>query len=313
MTLKKTKKFHQVLICVAAACVLVLLVSEARSAIIMKNDGTYISGVFDREQSITLQTSAGETSIKLSEVRWMAGSDPRKLRVSGLKTLLMGTLRDAQLTIQKVDKDKKKPISIPASEVAFLFGGDVDLDKTSEIRIEESGGDMRVLSYSKAKRKSKLEITLIPENWQGDIQMTEPSYREHMSNRDEFTITMMVRVGASTKADLDKMTSDPKAEHPSINLDYVFQGGKYWVTGPLELKLERDKTASMESYQQKLTKSFGKPFYMEFGNRVVHETSGSGFLNLYVNFGTESLASGQLHITKTLSNVLRLPITLEGK
>jgi hypothetical protein len=279
----------------------------------MKKDGTSISGAFAAEQSVTLLTSSGETSIKLSDLKWMAGSEVWKLRVSGMKTLLSGTLRETELTIQRMDKDKKKPTSIPTAEIVFVFGGEVDLNKTSELRIDEYGGDMRVLFYSNPKRKAKLEVTLIPENWNGGIQIMNPSYREKMSNREEFTIDMMLQADALTKANLEKMTSDPKAERLMITMNYIFEGGNSLASSPLDLKLERDNTASVEKYRQALRQSLGKPFYMEMNGQVLQDASGSGYFNLYIDTGRERLADGQLQITKTLSNVFHLPITLEKR
>ncbi|HEY7544693.1 MAG TPA: hypothetical protein VID27_07415, partial [Blastocatellia bacterium] len=121
--LRKKKQFHRRLGWIAAWCLLAFLATDAQGAVVVKKDGTSISGVFEAEQSIKLLTSSGETSIRLSDIKWMAGSDLKKLRVSGMKSLLTGTLRDPELTIQRIDKDKKKPTSIPASEIVFLYGG----------------------------------------------------------------------------------------------------------------------------------------------------------------------------------------------
>ncbi len=313
MALREKKQFHQVPGWIAACCLLVFCVSNAQGAVIVKKDGTSISGVFEAEQSIKLLTSSGETSIRLSDIKWMAGSDLRRLRVSGMKSLLSGTLGDPELKIQRIDKDKKKPTSIPAGEIVFLYGGDVDLSKTSEIRIEEYGGDIRVLFYSKSKKNARLSVTLIPENWQGDIQIVKPIYRERMSNREEFTIGLVLKADAGTKASLEKMATDTNAERLSLSVEYVFEGGKSQSSGAIEIKLERDKTAPAESYQQNLTKSLGKPFYMEMNGQVVHEASGSGYFNLYIGSGIERLANGQIEIAKTMSNVLHLPITLEKR
>lgn len=326
MAFAERSRFHRGPGWIAACCLLVLCVPEAQSGVIMKKDGTSISGAFEAAQSIKLLTSSGEISVRLSDVKWMAGSDLRKLRVAGMKTLLSGTLLDPELTIQRIDKDKKKPTSIPAAEIVFLFGGDVDLSKTSELRIEEYGGDMRVLSYSKSKRSAKLAVTLIPENWRGDIQIMKPSYRERMSNREEFSIGFVLRADAGTKAGLEKMATDPSADRPRLTFEYIFEGGKGQASGPIEIKLEKDNAASAESYQQTLTKSFGTPFYMEIPGRrpsgaigdvgrpqQIQEVSGSGYFNLHIDSGTERLANGQLEIVKTMSNVLRLPIALEKR
>ncbi len=310
MTPGEKKQFHQVPGLIAAWCLLALCVSDAQGAVIVKKDGTSISGDFEAEQSIKLLTSSGETSIRLSDIKWMAGSDLRRLRVSGMKSLLAGTLSDPELTIQKIDKDKKKPTSIPTGEIAFLYGGDVDLNKTSEMRIEEYGGEIRVLLYSKSKKKARLLVTLIPENWQGDIQIMKPSYRESLSNREEFTLGIMLRADAGAKASLEKMTTGANAERLSLSVDYLFEGGKSRSSGPIEIKLERDKTASAESYQQQLTKNLGKPFYMEMNGQVVHEISGAGHFYLYIDSGIERLANSQVEIIKTMSNVFRLPINL---
>ncbi len=307
------RKAEAVLLSLAVLCILVLLVSDAQGAVIMKKDGTALSGAFEPEQSITLMTPKGESSVKLSDIRWMAGGNLMKLRVSGTKDLLSGTIREAELIIQKIDKNKKKPISISTSEIAFLFADDADLEKTEEIRIEESGGNMRVMLYSKAKRKAKLEITLLPENWDADIQITKPTYPERTGSRDEFKVGLLLEASPATKTVVDKMLSEPKAEGLTLCLDYIFQGGKSWVSSPLDAKLERDKAAAVESYKQELTHSFGKPFYMDMGSMGTHETTGSGYLNLYIQSGKEHLASGQLEITKTLSNVLHLPITIEKR
>jgi len=296
-----------------AASLLLLGISEAGAAVVVKKDGSGVAGTFDSAATITLTTASGDVSVKLSDVRWMAGSDIRRVRVAGTKALLVGTLRDAQLVLQTTNKGKVKPLAIPAAEVVFLFNGDVDLGKTGKVRIEEGGGDTRVLFYSRSGRGTKLSVTLLPENWQGNLQISKPIYRERMSNREKLEVGFTVEADAPTYADLAKIGAAPEAARIECGMAYIFTGGSGFASGPAELKLERDKTATEERYVQQYTYGFGQAFYMEMGGRVISQVSGSATFFLYLHTGEESLAGGQVRIGKTMSNVLRLTMTVDNR
>ena len=303
---------------VSLSFLLVLASSPLAAGVIMKHDGSAVPCLFDPAQALTLSTAAGETSLTMGDIVWMAGGATKKARVRGSTELVSGALGDVQIACFKSPKDRErgKGKPIPASSVVFLFTDEVEVKKGRELRIEEFNGAMMV-TVSTVPTKAFF-VELLPENWSSPIQLTDPEYQSSMSNRSTLTIDFTIRGDAASMQALAT-----KSESSSRRLGIKIH------TADATLFSSRDASSLEEAAQSlvanagsesqdparqlegTVTLDFGSPFYMEFGGEVVQSVQGAGDFLVYVEGSTsERLANDRLVIVNTLTNVNRLPITL---
>lgn len=272
--------------------------SFGMGAIIMTNDGNSMNCLVDDEQHIKIKTSKGESVFKFKDILWMAGKDNKRIRLSGKSQSMTGQM------ISGIAEDKKqikveesgRTIFLSAENIIFFYKQDIDLKNIRELELEEYNGTHRWIA-SENKDSQKLKIKLLPENWGGNIKISNPLYAKKASSRSNFKIEFYT-----------------ETDNPSLYKDmglyllfkvHSFGNGSSSSVSALPFKKKGDLLKHNNSAL------YPNPFYISFGGV---EYFGNGHFLLYITSDyydhKEVLGEGNLTISETLSNVLELPITV---
>lgn len=289
----------------------------ASAAVVMKTDGKSQNCLLDPEQSLTVATAAGDVAVAVRDLVWMAGGEVKRVRRLGGGALLRGKITSEPLRCFQSAKDQEKGKSTPiaAASLLFLFTGDVKVENKRELTIEETGGTLLVL-VSEVPAKDFF-VHLLPENWAGDLTLSDPVYTTSMSNRDVFKVGLTVK-GSAT--DLRRFADQAEGADAQITLFTRAKNATHTVSRPAaaflkDLRAAVDKAAATTQdagpVAVMLDLDFGTPFYMEFNGQVVHTMEGAGSVLIHLRAGgSERFAQDRLSIVPTLSNVHRLPVNI---
>ncbi len=152
---------------------------------------------------------------------------------------------------------------------------------------------------------SSFSVWLLPQNWEGDIQISNPSYRQKVRNNSNLIISLDI-------ADKTLLYITNKANELSMVFTYNAIDEKTgfpvrsWAPRKIGVYVKTAKKPLPTSKDKKTTIS---------GNygAILHRTYGNFILYMYIvpkNKHEEVFAKGRLTVEKTVSNVLELPITV---
>ena len=316
------------------------------SALIMKDDGTSMNCIVDSEQAIKIKTSSGEITLKLNDINWIAGDAKgiKRVRTLNKYNLIIGEVDKKEIQVKKGDDN----LLISPSTIIFFYHSDIDLETVGTLEIEEyDSGSFIATSYAKKDNSKEFKVRLFPENWEGNIIISNPSYdKKELLSKSSLTIAIDIQGDNGLFADISKkadilsiairyrVTFDDThnlhssltniksyAYHDSLedDRDYYLRFNKYYKYFFTVISYQLNKVNGLPNSIDKkarIAKYFSHPFYERDSSlryRVENEVYGNGFLYLYFfphDNKTEELGEGNLEINKTVSNILRLPITI---
>lgn len=289
----------------------------AAAAVVMKTDGTSQNCLLDPEQSLNFSTPAGDISVAVKDLVWMAGGEIKRVRRVGGGALLRGKITSGPLRCFQSAKDQEKGKATPiaAASLLFVYTGDVKVEKKRELTIEEAGGTLLVL-VSEVPTKDFF-VHLLPENWDADLRLDNPVYTALMSNRAVLKIGVTVK-GSAT--DLRKFADQAESADARIALFTRAKNSTYEFGRPaaaflkdLRAAVDRATAGTRDAgpLSVALDLNYGTPFYMEFSGKVLTSIEGTGTILVHLRASApERFAQDRLSIIPTLSNVHRLPIDI---
>ncbi len=280
--------------------------SSSWGALVMKDDGSALNlSFFDAQQTIRVKTSSGESTIKLGNIEWIAGSDKKRIRLSKKNELVIGEIQKEEIKMKKGEED----VLIFPEHIIFFYNIDVDLEKVGSLKIEEYekkgvGKLITTTSYDRTDQNKMFKVVLLPENWGGNIKFSNPIYANKLSTRSDLEITFDIQ-GDST------LISEEINKKGGMVLYYEFKEkgkGSGALSQSLRLYSWKDSKYIYNNITKTISLTYNSPFYVGLGD----EYYGNGNMYLFIKKGEdEILGNGNLSIVQTISNVLFLPITVE--
>jgi hypothetical protein len=274
-----------------------LLCSDSWGATIMKDDGTSINCAIDGEQSITIKTSSGESLVvKLLDIFWMAGGDKKRIRLnSSRKDLIVGEIQQSEIKINKGGENT----FISPRNIVLYWQGDVDLKNIGYLEIIEFADEVIVEKRSRSAKK--LIIHLLPQNWEGNMQISNAKYSKKLSTRSDLDITFSIQGNNSLNKDR------------AIGFAAFLKGFERSGTSIQYYPFKEESEVLQAEGVARLLYLFHSPLDND-------KIWGNGYIYFYLipdpnpkskSRIVERLGEGNLIIEKTLSNVLKLPISVE--
>ena len=169
--------------------ILLNLVISTQGAIIMKEDGISMNCSIDGEQLIMVKTSSEETKLKLKDIGWIAGKERKRIRLLSNLELIAGVIDKSEIKVKRGDEI----ISIPLKNIIFFYNGDIDLERIGKIEIIEYKEGTTLTEYLKTENGKELKVTLLPQNWDGGIDISAPLYVNEISSRSDLIIDFFIR------------------------------------------------------------------------------------------------------------------------
>lgn len=287
-------------------CPLILFFTHtypAWPAIVMRGDGVSLECTVDGEQAILVKTSSEERTIKFKNIVWMAGQDLKRVRISGDRKTVSGEVRNNIINIKCTAGD----MSIPLQDMVFYHKEDVDLKKTEGMRIEEYDGTSSTETFPKTERSGTFKVTLMPEYWEGGIEISEPAYPKEVSSKDDVVIDLWVKGDGNAYKNLAEKT-------PMLKFGFRFEGyiyrrmehvgtikGNAVNTNYVDFAAQRDSNIIKGEVLKRIKLTLKEPF-KDFSSVKHAYLFVTGFMQ------TEEFARGNLKVDRTCSNVLKLDL-----
>ncbi len=271
--------------------------SSAFGMVILKDDGSSMNCVVNGEQSITVKTSSWQSTVKVTDILWMAGGDTKRIRTKGQNPeLLRGTVEKKELSVRR----GQESLAIPTEKIIFLYCENIDLERVGALEIVEADNVTTLLQFARSSNGKGLKVTLLPANWGGNIQISSPDYLEKISGSSDLKVDFSIRGDEGLYHNLSEKVNDL-----IVTLRIDFQGG--FRTCPRSFGKARGSLPTSSENANRI--SF-------FFDRALKNLHGSGSAYLFLTHkgnDRECLGRESLVIHKTVSNVLRLPFEVERK
>jgi hypothetical protein len=272
------------------------------SAIVMKSDGVIFGCTVDGEQTVIVKTSSEERRIKFKNIIWMAGEDVKRMRISGEKGTVSGEvgktidIKCASGEILKFPKD-----------IIFFHKEDFDFKNLGGIKIEEYDGTSSTETLPKTERNGSFKVTLMPENWEGDIEISNPIYPKEVSSKENVAIDLWVKADGNVYSNLSSKAA-------MLRFGFRFEGyiyrqiehvgtikGNAINTNYIEFPIQGDSFVNKDEPLMRIKLTLKEPMkdYSSVNQAYL-------FVSSYLQ--TEELGRGNLKIDRTCSNVLKLDL-----
>jgi hypothetical protein len=271
----------------------------AWGALVMKKDGSTMNVSFDPQQTITVKTSSGELTVKLTDIIRMAGADIKRIRAISKSTPIVGEILAPKIKMKKGEED----ILFLPTDIIFFDSDNIDLEKVGRIEIIEHEGISTAIQWAKAPESKGLTVSLLAENWDGNIKLSQPKYDKEITSRSNFGVSVDIE-GYTLPS---SVTDNPGDMAMTVYVKVMGSGPSTFASVPLSWPL-------VKAQKSTITLNYGHLFYKEASRYAKGwESYGKGHIYLYLRRNEEgklSLGGGNLTVHRTVSNILALPINV---
>jgi hypothetical protein len=169
---------------------------------------------------------------------------------------------------------------------------DVNLEKIESL----------VMPSNQTKNSKKFKVSLLIDNWEGNIMLSKPVYPQKIPINSSLSITFDIQADTDLYADIDK------------------KGYKLYAVGYYQSTDFKQKKDLINYFWSAALSDIRKDtMSVKFGSFALEDVWGSGKIYLFIISAPsnsipefeESFGAGNLMIQRTVSNVLELPITIE--
>lgn len=301
--------------------------SSTWGVILIRDDGTSMNGSVDGSQLIHIKTQSGTLPLKIDDIFWAVGENVTK-RIRLIKKIdrkpIIGEIESKDEI--KIRKDEKE-LTMPFKSIVFFLNPLVEKYEQDHLKDYEAAGiyeytDGFKLSLYKRTNPRTMSL-LLPENWEGDITISNPNYPAKVRKGDSFDISFDIEGGKDYKNLYEKADS--------LSVCNFFEAIWKDSTKPV---IEFPIPTSLSKVKSFLPISGGHKGTVKYSIYVwPNLSSGNGYFYLYLTAVTAKEKHSQdyeramnqieiletslrnngphVYVYRTVSNVLRLPITIE--
>lgn len=210
-------KLLKIVLAVLLMCLTVIC--SAKGAVIVKTDGTSIGCTIDGDQQLRIKTPSREFTVKLNEIFWIVGRDMRRIRLLGEGESLKGEIAKEDIKIQRSGEGSL----ISTEDIVFLYNKDITAP--DDIHTEELGsiniieydeydggaiikGGCKVAAFDKTEHRRGLRVSVLVNNWEGGIKIARPVYPGKITSGSSLTITFDIQGDDDLYANLSRKAND---------------------------------------------------------------------------------------------------------
>ncbi|MDQ7818915.1 MAG: HEAT repeat domain-containing protein [Melioribacteraceae bacterium] len=258
----------------------------------MNNDGSSIDCTIDGDTAIKINTLKGESLLKLNDIYLIVGEDTKRIKLNGKAGLLIGKITNEPFYVKKGEES----LVIFPKDIILFLNRTVDIKELGSLKIQEYGENITEIKFPKSEPGKEFTVNLFLENWEDNLRISAPKYNEKISTINRLKIDFFVSRENSIL--LPQLNSNVIVSFKFVSEDPKLRSGTLYKYGDFHMAEGMSEKNILFAYQPYISQS---PYNDDY--------HGKGDLFLYIgNMDDLVLGKGNLKITRSQSNVLKLPI-----